>query len=213
MRRRGGDLRRKHFVSALSKLVRFARKPMPDKRAAVRATLRTLLGNETYRSETSKCRPRLAKFCSGCGVDLGAGGDPINHTAIRVDLVLPYAQTGKFGVQLGGDASRLHWFRDSVLDYVYSSHLLEDFDNTEDVLREWLRVIKPDGHLVLFCPDEQIYRTYCRSIGARPNLHHRHSDFSLNKVKNILQSLDPCPVIIHENPLVDHYSWELVVKK
>ena len=39
-------------------------------------------------------------------------------------------------------AKDLYWFRDGVLDYVYSSHLLEDYVDTEAVLREWLRVLR-----------------------------------------------------------------------
>jgi predicted SAM-dependent methyltransferase len=198
---------------ATDKIIRFARKPLPEKRAAMSATFRALARGQSYRSETSKCRARLGKFCSGYGLDLGPGGDPINDTAIRVDLVVPYARTGKFGVQLGGDASRLDWFRDGTLDYVFSSHLLEDFANTKEVLREWLRVLKPGGKLVLFCPDEQMYQAYCRKIGVQPNQNHQHANFSLRRVRDIILSFDPTPSIIHENPLVDSYSWELVVQK
>ena len=81
----------------------------------------------SYASETSKCRARLSPFCLGYGLDLGFGGDPINTAAIRVDTPKPYAYTGDAPVQLGGDARVLHWFRDGVRDYIYSSHLLEDF--------------------------------------------------------------------------------------
>ena len=44
-----------------------------------------------WQSETSKCRPRLAKFCVGYGIDIGPGGDPIVPAAIRVDLPNPYS--------------------------------------------------------------------------------------------------------------------------
>jgi predicted SAM-dependent methyltransferase len=166
-----------------------------------------------YRSETSKCRERLAKFCVGYGVDLGPGGDPINETAIRVDLPQSYSQVGLCGVQLGGDARRLNWFRDGVLDYVYSSHLLEDFENTEDVLKEWLRVLKPGGRLVLFCPDEQAYRNHCALTQQPYNTYHKHSDFRLASAKEALSILEYKTRILHETPLVDDYSWELVVEK
>jgi predicted SAM-dependent methyltransferase len=165
-----------------------------------------------YASETSKCRSRLLPFCNGYGVDLGFGGDPISPQAIRVDSPSPYAETGAYSVQLGGDATRLHWFQDGVLDYVYSSHLLEDFPDTESVLREWLRVLKPGGNLIIFCPDEQIYRAHCQSTGQMYNTNHKHADFSLNKVKEHLQKIGGVK-FIHENPLVDIYSWELVAQK
>ena len=166
----------------------------------------------SYASETSKCRARLLPFCSGYGVDLGFGGDPISAQAIRVDSPRPYADTGAHSVQLGGDATKLHWFRDGVLDYIYSSHLLEDFPDTETVLREWLRVLKPGGNLIIFCPDEQIYRAHCQRTGQMYNENHKHADFSLQKIKSTLQKIGGVN-FIHENPLVDIYSWELVAQK
>jgi predicted SAM-dependent methyltransferase len=165
-----------------------------------------------YASETSKCRARLAPFCTGYGADLGFGGDSITPSAIRVDSPSPYAKTGADAIQLGGDAARLHWFQDEVLDYLYSSHLLEDFADTESVLREWLRVLKPGGRLIIFCPDEPLYREHCRRTGQMYNENHKHADFSLAKVKSLLNRIGGVR-FIHENPLVDIYSWELVAEK
>ena len=36
--------------------------------------------------------------------------------AICLDNPKPYAQTGMYSVQLGGDATRLHWFADGVIE-------------------------------------------------------------------------------------------------
>ena len=103
-----------------------------------------------YQSETSRCRYRLAPYCVGYGLDLGFGGDPITPSAIRMDMPTPYAYTGEYTVQLGGKAEDLYWFRDGVLDFVYNSHLLEDYVDTESVLREWLRPghRRPADHLL-----------------------------------------------------------------
>jgi predicted SAM-dependent methyltransferase len=165
-----------------------------------------------YPSETSKCRDRLAPFCIGFGLDVGFGGDPINETAIRVDLPRPYAKTGSYPVQLGGDAMRLQWFADGALDYVYSSHLLEDFIDTRAVLVEWLRVLKPGGRLIIFCPDQVAYAAYCNVRGFSMNPHHVHADFSLRKVQGILADIGQTKEL-HATDLVDEYSWELVVEK
>ena len=163
-------------------------------------------------SETSKCRSRLAPFCKGYGLDLGFGGDPITPNAIRVDLPTPYTKVGHQSVQLGGDASKLVWFRNECLDFVYSSHLLEDYEDTEAVLREWLRVLKPGGHLVTFCPDEQAFRKHCAATGQPYNTAHKHAEFSLVFVKQILERIRQSKNI-YENPLVDVYSWDLVCQK
>ena len=165
-----------------------------------------------YSSETSKCRERLAPFCVGYGADIGFGGGPIVEAAIRIDYPKPYAQTGMYSVQLGGDATRLHWFADGVLDYIYSSHLLEDFADTKAVLAEWLRVLEPAGRLILYCSDQRDYEAYCVSRGLSPNLHHAHADFSLRKVQKILADIGGTTEI-YSCDLVDDYSWEIVVQK
>jgi SAM-dependent methyltransferase len=165
-------------------------------------------------SETSKCRTRLAPFCVGYGLDLGFGGDPITPAAVRMDLPRPYADyLGDANpVQLGGDVVNLRWFRDGVLDYVYSSHVLEDFVDVEAVLKEWLRVLRPGGRLIIYCPDEQVYRRHCAATGQPYNLHHVHADFSLAYVQRTLGQL-ALTRELHSAPLVEIYSWEIVVEK
>lgn len=164
------------------------------------------------RSETSLCRERLIGYCTGAGLDLGFGGDPITDNAITVDLPKPYVNFGSGALNLPGDARDLHWFRDGVLDYVYSSHLLEDFADTYEVLREWLRVIKKGGQLVLYLPDVKKYRQYCSQKGERPNPHHAIEDFNLEYVKRILMRFDDVE-IVYSNPSCDSYSFEIVVRK
>ena len=180
--------------------------------SALRTFAEQLAGVEAHGSETSGCRARLAPFCTGYGLDLGFGGDAITTHAIRMDMPRPYTHVGEMPVQLGGDARSLYWFRDGVLDFVYSSHLLEDFTDTESVLREWLRVIKAGGRLILYCPDEQAFRRRCAATGQPYNPGHQQPDFSLSFVKAILERIGGTK-LIHETPLTNAYSWELVVQK
>jgi SAM-dependent methyltransferase len=81
------------------------------------------------------------------------------------------------------------------------------------VLAEWLRVLKPGGRLIIFCPDEQVFRRHCAATGQWYNEHHVHADFSLAFVKRELAALGQPYRIVHEVPLVDLYSWELVIEK
>src|SRR5215475_12871263 len=105
--------------------------------------------NPVSGSETSAAADILAPYCEGMGLDLGFGGLPIKDSAITVDLKPPYDWL-KSPQHLTGDARRLYWFQDGVLDYVYSSHLLEDFPprDTLGIVREWLRVLKVEGRLI-----------------------------------------------------------------
>lgn len=170
-------------------------------------------------SETNSCRERLAPYCVGNGLDVGAGGSAILKTAICVDRAEEdgrRAHVGSDPTHLVGDAADLYWFRDSVLDYVFSSHVLEDFEDTAIVLKEWLRVLKPGGHLVLFLPDQQTYVADCAKNGGLPNQAHKHADFGLDFVKRCLASIGytkEC-VVYEEWPFIGNpYSFAIVVKK
>ena len=166
-------------------------------------------------SETSLARTRLLPYCSGYGLDLGFGGDKVQPSAIGVDLPVPYTHVGNDPVQLGGDARKLVWFRDDVLDYVYSSHLLEDFppQQTRTIILEWLRVLKVGGRLVLYLPDEQIYRVHCKATGQSYNASHSVPEFSLSWLKNNVLATIPGIEIVHSNPKVETYSFEVVIRK
>jgi SAM-dependent methyltransferase len=163
-------------------------------------------------SETSKCRGRLAPFCVGDGLDVGYGGDPIVPHAICMDLPQKYAAYESHVQHLHGDATNLRWFRDGELDWVYSSHVLEDFPDTLAVLSEWLRVLRVGGRLILFLPDEQLYRSHCRSQGRPPNVHHIHADFGPDYLKRRLDKRADIK-LIHEAFPVDIYSFEVVFEK
>jgi predicted SAM-dependent methyltransferase len=163
-------------------------------------------------SETSKCRERLAPYCSGFGLDLGFGGDPIVPQAICFDLHHPYARVGEHPQNLAGDARDLWMFWDNVFDFVFSSHLLEDFENTEAILREWMRVLKPGGNLVLYCPDEPTYREHCRLTGQAHNEAHKIADFGAAHVRKAIENISGL-YVAHCLDHVDEYSFELVARK
>jgi SAM-dependent methyltransferase len=163
-------------------------------------------------SETSKCRADLAPFCVGVGLDIGYGGDPITPSAICMDLPQGYGQYGRSPQHIHGDARSLPWFADGALDFVYSSHVLEDFADTSAVLDEWLRVIRPGGLLVLFLPDEPTYREVCQRHGKPPNAHHVHANFGPDYLKQILDQRNDVAIRELRFPVAE-YSFELVAEK
>jgi len=163
-------------------------------------------------SETSKFREDLIIFCEGYGLDIGYGGDPIKTTSITIDLPIPYTKLGSYPLHLGGDARKLYWFSDNSLNYVYSSHCLEDFEDTESVLTEWLRVLKPGGMLVLLLPDQQRYEKWCSDHKTEPNAAHKIKNFSLSYLKDIVSKLNYVK-IIHTKDIMEEYNFQIVLEK
>ena len=130
-------------------------------------------------SETSRCRHLTAPYCRGNGLDIGAAGSPVVPWAIQIDLPdeafrdYGHCNEVEIPIQWRGDGLRNLPFKDSTLDFVYSSHLLEDVEDWTPVLREWARVLKPGGHLVIMVPDRQRFRAAV-AAGQGDNLSHRH---------------------------------------
>lgn len=128
-------------------------------------------------SETSLRRHLTSKHCVGNGVDIGSGGDPVVPTAIQVDLpnekwVNRALIDDQYPIQWRTESILLP-FKDGTLDYVYSSHLLEDFLDWQPVLQEWVRALKPGGKLIVMVPDHERFRA-ATLAGQPDNLDHKH---------------------------------------
>jgi SAM-dependent methyltransferase len=128
-------------------------------------------------SETSKHRHLVSQYCFGNGVDLGSSGDPVVPWAIQVDL--PAAQYRHYNttrpdamIQWRGTALDLP-FKDATLDWVHASHLLEDWPDWGPPLREWDRVLKPGGYMLIAVPDHARFRAAV-ARGQGDNLSHKH---------------------------------------
>ena len=165
-------------------------------------------------SETSQVRDILAPFCKGDGLDIGYGGDPIIPTAICMDLPRPYTKVGEHPQHLHGDCRSLP-FKDGTLGFVYSSHLIEDFsyDEQVEILKEWIRVLRGNGRLVICAPDQQRYVEYCRAQGEEPNQGHKEADYSWDTFERMVF---PRLERVREHRLwsvLGKYSWAVVMAK
>ena len=97
--------------------------------------------------------------------------------AISVDLPSDEYTTYNSGnapehsIHWRGDALKLP-FKDGTLDFVYSSHLLEDYADWKPALREWSRVLKPGGKLIILMPDRKRWAEALQR-GQPPNCAHQ----------------------------------------
>src|SRR5512143_3457271 len=114
-------------------------------------------------SETAKHRLIAWPYCQGNGVDLGSGCDPVVPWAIQIELPGgPYDGQKRDPLQRAqylGCATDLP-FRDSTLDFVHASHLIEDFEDWQPIVWEWGRVLKPGGYMLIAVPDHERFRAY-----------------------------------------------------
>lgn len=129
-------------------------------------------------SETAKHRHSVAKYCVGNGCDVASGGDPVVPWAISLDL--PESDYARYNsgesprgpIQWRGNAIDLP-FKDRTLGFIYISHLLEDYFDWHPPLREWCRVVKIGGHIVILIPDKERWNNAIRH-GQPANCSHKH---------------------------------------
>lgn len=127
-------------------------------------------------SETTKSiSRRLSDPCYrevyfvGQGIDIGAGPDGLSKQLHH----FPRITSCRDWDLEDGDAQEMAGVEDETYDFVHSSHCLEHMRNPFNALHNWLRILKPGGHLVAMVPDEELYEQ-----GVWPptfNTDHKHS--------------------------------------
>ena len=92
-------------------------------------------------------------FFKGSGIDIGCGDDPLSKYRLQFPLIedlrpwdLP-----------DGDAQLMSNVPNDSYDFVHSSHCLEHLSNPYEAFKNWLRICKPNGHIVVTVPDEDLY--------------------------------------------------------
>lgn len=164
-------------------------------------------------SETSKFRHEVLPYCAGDGLDLGSAGDPVVPTAIQVELPDNYCPllADRYPPQLRGDACWLYWFNDGVMDFVYSSHLIEDLtrEQQQTALREWSRVLKSGGYLIILAPESDRWNQALAN-GQPPNLAHQH-ELRVGELRSMLDANEW--EFIEDRIIGDSYTILFVAKK
>ena len=182
-------------------------------------------GNTPSGCETSKAHARrvregfFEKYCKGEGLDIGCASDPLTPECSGWDLP-------------NGDAQYLDGIEDESFDFVYSSHCLEHMVDVRIALKNWFRVVREGGTLILYIPHRDLYEKK-RALPSRWNIDHKHmfligraeAPDTLDIVEEIRSSLTGYDIEYvkkcdegHtiDNPLVHsdgEYSIEIVIRK
>lgn len=114
-------------------------------------------------------------YLEGFGFDMGCGRCPlIKKNCVHIDISpQPMAEELVGGSFMRADAvTFLDNIESELLDYVFSSHMVEDLGSKEqivDCLNRWTRALKVGGHLVLLLPDMQGGRYPTVEEGGNPS--------------------------------------------
>lgn len=165
--------------------------------------------------EASKAmRRRIAKgeikYFKGEGLDIGCGPDIISkHTVEGMGYVRGWDMED-------GDAQYLASVKDGTFDFVHSSHCLEHMVDPIVSLRNWIRVVKSGGYIVVTVPDEEMYEH--NHWPSRYNTDHKWSWRIYNGTKKLPKSINVFDLlrnfwkdteIISIVRLEDGYNWSL----
>jgi SAM-dependent methyltransferase len=93
------------------------------------------------------------RYFIGSGIDIGCGPDPISQYSEQ----FPLMESCRSWDMPDGDAQYLESVDDNTFDFVHSSHCLEHMVDPKTAMTHWLRVLKPNGHLVITIPEEDLY--------------------------------------------------------
>ena len=163
--------------------------------------------------ESEKIKWELVPFTRGRGLDIGCGPyKPFPHFR-GVDN---NKDESLFGVRATAadwivpDASELSDFASATQDFVFSSHCLEHIEDHKKALKEWWRVLRPGGHLVLYLPHAELYPKIGEE-GANPD--HKH-DFMPEDIIEVMKEIGGWDLLRDEKRAEEReYSFFQVYKK
>ncbi len=112
----------------------------------------------THLEETDK-RPEfvlMKPYLVGLGMDFGSGSNRLSPTVLSIDRHKEPGVDLVWNIVGGGGRFPLP-FSNDTFDFIFTSHVLEDFelDEVQFAFDELLRMIKPGGYLITIGPDMQ----------------------------------------------------------
>lgn len=135
--------------------------------------------------EAAKIAHMIVPWTTGRGLDVGCG--PYRAAGHMIGIDADRRNQCSDGASIVGDGTKLGMFSDDSLDFVFSSHFLEHVVDTEAALKEWWRVIRPGGALVLYLPHRDFYPNMGQE-GANPD--HKH-DFVPAEIIAAMRTVAP----------------------
>jgi SAM-dependent methyltransferase len=116
----------------------------------------------------------ISRYFVGDGIDIGGKPDPLE----LYKELFPLARSIRTWDLEDGDALLMSPLDSEQFDFVYSSHCLEHLTDPYVGLNNWFRILRPDGHLIVTIPDEDLYE---QGVWPSRNNNDHKFTFSINK--------------------------------
>ena len=91
----------------------------------------------------------------GNGIDIGCG--PKSNLSLSIFGGIASLSVYDQEVDPSHDANTCEDLKDNSYDFVYSSHCLEHMHDPNIAIRNWIRICKPQGHIICAVPHEIFY--------------------------------------------------------
>lgn len=160
--------------------------------------------------ESAKIASIAVPYLQGKCLDIGCGTEKVWPGLIGIDSCFDYGGQRPPAVDIVGQGDDLSMFADKSCDGVFSSHFLEHVVDYKACLKEWWRVIKPGGYLVLYLPHKELYPNIGQP-GSNPD--HKH-DFMPTDIIAAMKEVGSWELLENERREKDNeYSFYQVYRK
>jgi SAM-dependent methyltransferase len=164
---------------------------------------------DQHMSETVKAKERreregfFTKYISGDGIDIGCGRTYGYSDESRVH---PSAIAHDKDIC---DAHDMVVYGDESFDYVYNSHVLEHLEHPILAIKNWYRICKFDGFLIIVVPSMYLYEKK-RHLPSKWNADHKRFYTIAALSAEIEQALEPNSYIVeYIKDCADGFNWDL----
>lgn len=148
------------------------------------------------------------------GWDIGCGTKRIDEMIPSIDEQPEYKYAHAL---ILWDCHDLDFLADEKMDFLFSSHVLEDFPDVPVVFHNWWKKLKPNGLMLLLLPDMQGGRyKKCGEAGGNPS--HR-TDMGKQFMHDMLEDMREKGILKYEIlqedtiPHTESSSIDFVIKK
>lgn len=152
------------------------------------------------------------------GVDIGCGTKKIHPNAIGIDFDRQYNKPNMQQTEADIVCSWEDWIsciEDNSYDYVYAGHLIEDYEKPQEIYKQWMRIVCPEGFLCICSPVENEYRAY--SIFNNEGINMAHKNFWSGAMHFFADVVYPnyndINVELHDYGYVEPYSFYIIIQK